>query len=335
MGVPFLDDERAAFHLRLIKDVIVDRGKYGEVGRSKAVPPVASTVVTGDVRLFSPADAHNEESARAAEAMAIRIARAHSTGRFTLGQKRDGAPSFEVVIADYVRAALDRLAAFWPGRMHVLQLRQRGTKQRPTGSAAPTSSATIGTFHAYRHLWYLTEKLDEDEELRAAFGGDYLIRPDVIVWLNPLELEELNARAGATLLDDDSPSATMSPVIRRGPDGRFPILHASISCKETLRSDRAQNARTEALNLLRNRKGRAPHIVLVTLEPLPSRLGSIAQGTGDVDCVYHAALPELRGGIEQLARGDAGWATERRILEALANGGRLRDLSDLPLDLML
>ena len=35
-----------------------------------------------------------------------------------------------------------------------------------------------------------------------------------------------------------------------------------------MRSDRAQYSRTEALNLIRNRKGRLPHIVVVTGEPL-------------------------------------------------------------------
>jgi len=73
-----------------------------------------------------------------------------------------------------------------------------------------------------------------------------------------------------------------------------PILHGSISCKWTLRADRAQNARTEALNLVRKRKGRVPHIVVVTAEPLPSRLASLALGTGDIDRVYHFALRELQ-----------------------------------------
>ena len=72
-----------------------------------------------------------------------------------------------------------------------------------------------------------------------------------------------------------------------------PILHASISCKLTLRSDRSQNARTEGLNLIRNRKGHTPHIVVVTAEPMPTRITSLALGTGDIDCVYHFGLNEL------------------------------------------
>src|ERR1035438_2137764 len=87
-------------------------------------------------------------------------------------------------------------------------------------------------------------------------------------------------------------------------NGGLPILHASISCKWTIRSDRVQNARSEALNLIRNRKGRLPHVVVVTGEPLPSRLSAIALGTGDIDCVYHFALrsEERRVGKECRSR---------------------------------
>lgn len=95
-----------------------------------------------------------------------------------------------------------------------------------------------------------------------------------------------------------------------------------------MRSDRAQNTRTEALNLLRNRKGGAPHIVAVTLEPQPSRLASIAMGTGDVDCTYHAALDELVAAAEASPYPDA-----RELLHTLVEGRRLRDISDPPFDL--
>ena len=83
------------------------------------------------------------------------------------------------------------------------------------------------------------------------------------------------------------------------------ILHASISCKWTMRSDRAQNTRTEALNLVRNRKGRTPCILAVTFEPLPSRLASIALGTGDIDCTYHGALYELLAAAKESNHSDS------------------------------
>ena len=96
-----------------------------------------------------------------------------------------------------------------------------------------------------------------------------------------------------------------------------------------MRSDRAQNSRSEALSLIRNRKGRTPHIVAVTAEPTPSRIASLALGTGDLDMIYHFALDELITAVEA-GRNDEGKAQ----LETLLNGDRLRDISDLPLDLV-
>ena len=86
-----------------------------------------------------------------------------------------------------------------------------------------------------------------------------------------------------------------------------------MSCKWTIRSDRVQNIRHECLQMIRHRRGRQPHLVTVTAEPLPTRLASIARGTGEVDAVYHiaydamaasvAGLRELRAG-RRVARGD-------------------------------
>lgn len=99
-----------------------------------------------------------------------------------------------------------------------------------------------------------------------------------------------------------------------------------------MRSDRAQNSRTEALNLIRNRKGRTPHIVVATGEPLPSRIASLALGTGDIDCMYHFALYEL---VEAVREYGSVKGREDIIeqLDNLINGRRLKDISDLPLDL--
>lgn len=75
-------------------------------------------------------------------------------------------------------------------------------------------------------------------------------------------------------------------------------------------------------------QGRTPHIVVVTAEPTPSRLASLALGTGDVDTVYHFALPELVKAVEASGNDEA-----VSMLEILMGGKRLRDISDLPLDL--
>ena len=114
----------------------------------------------------------------------------------------------------------------------------------------------------------------------------------------------------------------------RSKNSGLPILHASISAKWTMRSDRAQNSRTEALNLIRNRKGSLPHIVVVTGEPMPARISSLAMGTGDIDCVYHFALYELIESVMEIGSEDA-----IETLKMLTDGKRLKDISDLPLDL--
>jgi len=131
----------------------------------------------------------------------------------------------------------------------------------------------------------------------------------------------------------DSDIALHSPLRKRNSDVK--ILHASISCKWTIRSDRAQNARSEALNLVKNRKGNLPHVVVVTAEPLPSRLASIALGTGEVDCVYHFALKELRESIEELVESGRTDDATLDMLLTMTEGDRLRDIADLPLDLAI
>ncbi len=82
------------------------------------------------------------------------------------------------------------------------------------------------------------------------------------------------------------------------------------------------------MNLTRNRKGHLPHVVVVTGEPLPSRIAALALGTGDIDCVYHFALPELAETLDELSYPDA-----KELLNIMVDGKRLKDIADLPLDL--
>ena len=84
----------------------------------------------------------------------------------------------------------------------------------------------------------------------------------------------------------------------------------------------------KALGLIRNRKGHLPHIVVVTGEPMPARIASLALGTGDIDCVYHFALSELVESVKEVGAEDS-----IEMLNILISGKRLKDISDLPLDL--
>lgn len=188
----------------------------------------------------------------------------------------------------------------------------------------------IASFYQYEHLSILRTVLNEHADLKASLGGDYLITPDIVVSRTPLSDEEINTglKGKAAIVSADEKTSTHTPLREQNYSADYQLLHASISCKWTMRSDRAQNTRTEALNLIRNRKGRAPNIVAVTFEPLPARLASLALGTGDIDCTYHGALHELMEAAKNSPYQDA-----FELLMLMINGRRLRDISDLPFDL--
>jgi hypothetical protein len=170
----------------------------------------------------------------------------------------------------------------------------------------------------------LTDVLKTNRQLKATLG-DYLINPDIVIGRYPESDEEINKQKK---LISGKENANLTPL--RVVNSDKLILHASISCKWTIRSDRSQNARTEGLNLIRNRKGKTPHIVIITAEPYPQRIASLALGTGDIDCVYHFALYELIESTKRI-KNEAVY----ELLKTLVDGKRLRDISDLPFDLVI
>lgn len=182
----------------------------------------------------------------------------------------------------------------------------------------------IAQYEQYSHLADIRKIADENPDLAAAIGLDYAVASDIVVARFP-ESDEAIFSAG---LDVANCNADASPM--REVNNQRPMMHASVSCKWTIRSDRAQNSRFEALNLIRGRKGRVPHIVVVTGEPTPSRLSSLALGTGDMDCIYHFALPELKNAVNELGQSEA-----IALLNIMVEGKRLRDIADLPLDLSI
>jgi hypothetical protein len=240
------------------------------------------------------------------------------------GQTAGG--NFEQITRDFLESAFELLHHLQPGNYKYL------------------THLAISEFEQYEHLAQLTrliEKLFQDEdiensELATALGGEYIITPDIVVAKYPISDEIINKKG--VIIDPDDNIAILTPMREFNKNKQSQprkILFASISCKWTLRSDRGQNARTEALNLIRNRKGATPKIVAVTGEPLPSRIQSLALGTGDIDTVYHFALSEMMDTIEELKQnGNSGIEDQQDILTSLINGKRLRDISDLPFDLI-
>lgn len=267
---------------------------------------LANSVLTIDSKgVPSNADKDSKLSTRIAQGIAKRLMA--ETQEKAVGQTTGA--KFEQLNMEFLEATFPCLQNLRPGKWHVAKL---GNK-----NAVKTSS-----FAQYEHLDYLNRLTKEDARLAASMGNDYMVAPDVVVYRETEPDEVINEER---VVVDETVSGLSD--IRRA-NGGLPILHASISAKWTMRSDRAQNSRTEALGLIRNRKGHLPHIAVVTGEPLPARIASLALGTGDIDCVYHFALYELVEAVKEIGAEDA-----LEMLEILIQGKRLKDISDLPLDL--
>lgn len=251
------------------------------------------------------ADKDSKLSVRIAQGIAEQLE--STTGERLAGQTSGS--EFEVINAQFLTNTFMKLEHLRPGKWEIKRI---GNRNR----------MAIAEFEQYEHLIALERAAKYDPGLAAALGSDYTITPDVIIIQHLLSDEEINSPF--PVVDE---TVSRHAAIRES-NGGNPLLHASISSKWTIRSDRSQNSRSEALNLIRNRKGHLPHIVVVTAEPLPSRLASIALGTGDIDCVYHFALHELKESVEAANADDA-----LEMLNIMVDGKRLKDISDLPLDL--
>lgn len=267
----------------------------------------SDTLTVNALGIASNADKSQKSSVAYARAIAESLEVTTVAERLA-GQTSGG--NFEEAVRAFLEATFPRLGMLRPGRWAIRNL---GGSRR---------AESLARFEPYTHLFALANAVERDATLRAVLGNAYAISPDVVVTREPESDHFINA--GGELVDDTVGRHASIRLVNNARD----IVHAVISCKWTLRSDRAQNARSEALNLIRNRKGRLPHIVVVTGEPTPSRLSSLALGTGDIDCVYHFALPELQHAVLASDNDEA-----MNLLDSMVEGKRLKDIADLPLDL--
>lgn len=282
---------------------------FAEARRSFHAALLEQVLRANDLGVPSNADKDNVASVTIAQGILNRLG-AESTGARLAGQMSGN--KFEAITCKFVSQTFPRLPHLRPGDWTVQQISGR-------------DRTAIARYEQYAHLIELEKAAAKYPELAAALGNDYTITPDIVVVRGLEPDERINTPQEAIVDQAVSRLASLRKI-----NGGQPLLHASISCKWTIRSDRVQNARSEALNLIRNRKGRLPHVMVVTGEPLPSRLSAIALGTGDVDCVYHFALPELLASVGEL--GPRGSDT-LDSLQIMIQGKRLKDISDLPLDL--
>ncbi len=294
-----LSQERTDFHRYLIEKEILTRAHFSKFGAGY---------------ICSNADNGQKHSVLVANLLADKIAK--KTGvTLVERKKKDGQTlgnEFEEACTLYLQNTFLKLGNLRPGNWEVQKINSR-------------KQSVLGKYEQYTHLAELGRLASEYSELRNFLGDGYTVAPDVIIARIPESDEIINKET--CIVDSNSCHQAMLRVANHK-DEIAHILHASVSCKFTMRSDRSQNTRTEALNLIRARKGRSPHIVSLTSEPTASRIASLALGTGDLDCVYHFALYELREALVELDADDA-----LDLLDSMVNGKRLKDISDLPLDL--
>jgi hypothetical protein len=181
----------------------------------------------------------------------------------------------------------------------------------------------VPQFDQYEHWTELAQVLVRKPDLYATLG-DLAIVPDIVMGRSRVSDQEINR--SIDVLGGDT--ASLTPLRANNLPDLKSILYACVSCKWTLRSNGGQKLRTEILNLVHRGRGNLPHIVAVTAEPLPTRIASLALGTGDLDCVYHFALHELKEVLAEIDNED-----QMDMLRILVEGRRLRDISDLPFDL--
>lgn len=200
--------------------------------------------------------------------IASQIAEALTVGKSEKIVGQTAGAAFETAIMTFLSETFPHLTQLRPGKWEISKLGNR-------------SSTKTSSFYQYSHLDYLSSLVKSDAVAASCLGNSYVVAPDIVICRYPEPDEYINK--SEVVVDDQT--STKAAIRERF--NKLPILHASISAKWTMRSDRAQNTRTEALGLIRNRKGNLPHIVAVTAEPMPS----------------------------------------------LISGQRLKDISDLPLDL--
>lgn len=302
--------ERVAF-ARTSPEFLLDRARRAF---HRALLDARVLVLDPASGLPSNADKDSGSSVRYARAIAEGIGAVEPAPR---APGQGASRNFERAVAAYLQSVFPAMYAVRPGEWVIRRLADRGE--------AGASEDASGEFEQYEHLAGMRSAVEGARELRALFGEQtQMILPDVVIARVPAEDASLNETT--RLVDPRGSLASLSP-LRAAVQPKL-LLHAAVACKWTLRSDRAQQIRAEAEHLRRHRRGRAPHLVLVTGEPMPTRLASVALGTGEIDCVYHFALHELMNGIDP-QRDPAG----AELLHTMVQGRRLRDIADLPLDL--
>jgi hypothetical protein len=213
-----------------------------------------------------------------------------------------------------------------------------------SGGVAVRPEQKLYNFDQYRHVGAVRDvKPGRSKEFNAAWRRltRYVLKQPT----RPAEVrrvEEMIAAVEASvdaadavlrkLLDEIGEESLLGldlTVARQGCDDRLPALEVGLSLKWSLRTDRAQDCRSQGAKMSALRRGRMPHFAVVTMEPRPYMLNLLGGGSGDVDCVYHLDLAALQTAVDDVYSKTPKRRKGRDQFHRLVDQRRIRDYDDL------
>lgn len=121
---------------------------------------------------------------------------------------------FELLTMEFLQETFPYLQNLRPGQWSILQL---GNNNRLRTS----------DFEQYEHLAYLSALTAENAQLAAALGNDYLVAPDVVIYRNLCEDEEINREQ--YIVDDNTGKMADIRKVNGGKSGYFtPVYQQSL-----------------------------------------------------------------------------------------------------------
>ena len=132
---------------------------------------------------------------------------------------------FELLTMQFLKDTFPYLQNLRPGKWNFLHL---GNNNRLKTS----------DFAQYEHLAYLNALREQNAQLAAVLGNDYLVAPDIVIYRDLYEDNELNI--AQKIVDD---TIWKMADIRKYNGGKT-VLHGIVSAKYNKRRGRAQNSRT-------------------------------------------------------------------------------------------
>ncbi len=202
----------------------------------------------------------------------------------------------------------------------------------------------LNAFEQYRHVDVLrTIKPESSKNLARAWGQlTKFVRTKATSARDASRLNDLIAAVDIALAaDEDARRVLLAQVghesllkldvvaSRRADPAHSPQLEVGLSLKWSLRTDRAQDCRSQGAKLSSLRRGRMPHFAAITMEPRPYMLNLLGGGSGEVDCVYHLDLNALTIAVEQTCEGQPRRQRSLETFQRLVEQRRLRDYDEL------